>query len=120
MALFEAWPDAAKEKTKSGYTPLHLAAKYHASDAVVRALIASFPGAMKEVTAITTDPRTNQPVGGGDTVLHTLATAGCSSVAESRNTNTLCFTLGAKERPLLQQPTLSGKRQRKQVKPPTQ
>lgn len=97
MALFVAWPGAAKEKTKSGYIPLHLAAKYHASDAVVRALIASFPGAMKEITAITTDPRTNQPVGGGDTALHTLATAGCCSVAESRNTNTLCFTLVQKK-----------------------
>ena len=92
MALFEAWPDAVKEKTKRGYTPLHLAVKYYASDVVVRALIATFPGALKEVTKITLDLSTNQ-LTGGDTVLHMLATAVGSSVAESRNANTICFTL---------------------------
>ena len=38
--------------------------------------------------------------GGGETVLHTLATAKWRSVADCRNTNTICFTL-AEKRPSL-------------------
>ena len=103
MALIAARPDAAKVKTnagyvdRDGYTPLHFAAEFHASDAVVRALVAAFPGAVKEATEISTWWSSNEPQGGGDTVLHTLAAApwaaGCSSVAEARNANIICFTL---------------------------
>ena len=31
MAMFKAWPDAAKVKNNAGYIPLHYAAKHHAS-----------------------------------------------------------------------------------------
>ena len=93
MAMIAACSGAVKEKNRAGNTPLRLAVKRHASDAVVRALVAAFPGALKGVTKITTDRWTKQPTGGGDTVLHTLATAKCSSVAEARNANTICFTL---------------------------
>ena len=86
---------------------LRLAAKYCDSDAVVRALITSFPGALKEITEIITDWRTGQPKG-GDTVLHTLATAECSSVAASRNANTACFTLVEKKASLAATNALSG------------
>ena len=93
MALFAACPNAVKRKSRGGYYPLHYAAEYHASDAVVRALIAAFPGALQEVTTIYPHrDLTKQPTG-GYTVLHMLATAECSSAAETRNTNIICFTL---------------------------
>ena len=93
MALLAAWPDAVKEKNKHGDIPLHYAAKHHASDSVVRALVAAFQCAVKEVTAITPDQWVTDQRVGGDTVLHTLATAACSSIADCRNANTICFTL---------------------------
>lgn len=93
MALLAAWPDAVKEKNKHGDIPLHYAAKHHASDSVVRALVAAFQCAVKEVTAITPDQWVTDQRVGGDTVLHTLATAACSSIADCRNANRICFTL---------------------------
>ena len=109
MVLLAAWPDAVKEKTNAGNTPLHVALMNSAPEAVVTALLAAWPDAIKErnkygetklhvalinsATEITTHWNINQPTGGGDTVLHTLVATECSSVAEARNSNSICFTL---------------------------
>ena len=74
-------------------TALRAAVSMLAPLSVVRALIASFPDAVKEKTDVVTGWGSDRPTGGGDTVLHTLATTPCSSTAECRHTNALCFAL---------------------------
>lgn len=92
MVVLAAYPGAAAVEDAYAYTPLHYAIKYHASDAVVRAVIASFPGALDRKSKTIAG-------GGGNTALHMLAVAECSDTAESRHTNTLCFTLAEKRAP---------------------
>ena len=46
LALFEAWPDAVKEKDEDGNTPLHLALIKRAT--VAMALFKAWPDAVKE------------------------------------------------------------------------
>ena len=87
-----------------GGTALHVAVTNNASDAVVRGLIGLYRGAIMQTTTIVLGqpPRRHQanaaavePAirGGGDTILHLLATAVCTTTVGVRNTNTLCFTL---------------------------
>lgn len=83
LASIAACLEAAKVKTEWGYgsTPLGLAVYLNASAPVVAALIAVWPGAIKEVD------------GDGDTPLHYLAIAERDTLAECRHTNIICFML---------------------------
>ena len=91
LYLLDVHPEAPREKSTfiaQQYSALTMAVMNHASDAVLRVLIASFPEAMQQVTATTTYSSTS-----GDTPLHTLSAARWDTPAECRRTNALCLTL---------------------------
>ena len=90
--LVATFPDAVEAMTKEFVhkTLLNAVANIR-SDVVVQFLIATFPDAVKATTEVTTDCH-DQPTG-GDTVLHLLAAAKCSTTAECRHASTLCFLL---------------------------
>ena len=113
-ALLAAHPDAVKQKSVYGdMTPLHVALNVRAPEGVVLALhaawreaasidpcsiphVAAFKNASDTVvrTLIASCPSWNDTmVQDNATLLHMLAYAQCSTDAEYRNTNTLCFTL---------------------------
>ena len=71
---------------------LQKALSNNCSDVAVRILLATFPDAVKAATEVTKLVAWG-PLTGGNTILHTLATAYCSTPAECRHTNMLCFTL---------------------------
>ena len=105
QALMTVHPGAVTAEIPGvGGTALHVAVTNNASDAVVRGLIGLYRGAIMQTTTIVLEEpphrhRANaaavEPAirGGGDTILHLLATAVCTTTVEVRNTNTLCFTL---------------------------
>ena len=90
-------------KNRRGYIPLDLALLNHAPDALVRTLIAFNPTALTDVARGKT-PRWDHKARRG-TVLHMLAVATCSSAAERRCTNTVCFTLVELGAPLVETDT---------------
>lgn len=82
LAIIHACPEADKiADDEFGSTLLNSAVLYNASAPVVAALIAVWPGAIKEVDE------------DGNTPLHSLANADCSTLAERRRTNIICFIL---------------------------
>ena len=100
LALIAAFPNAARfmpvSREQDYYPRLHavnLAVANHASDATVRALVAINPGTLKEKTPQSAGPLGWAGATRGGTVLHLLAASKCSTVAECRNTNAVCFTL---------------------------
>ena len=90
LAILAACPEAATVKTSwtgrankhtCGKAPLYLAWYKNASVQVVTALLAAWPGALKEVDRW------------GCTELHVLSTRNCSTLAECKHACTLCFLM---------------------------